>query len=513
MSFSPLSPNKSKLNSPINFQSRSTQNPVSDVWWKYDSCAIFFVLFPFLVSGFQPEETLPHWTVLISNLFTVVEVGVTIKILVTWPAQWTDKMLQADQNTEIGKFHGGIEYVNAFSPRKSTIIGGIGGIPSETSTDSRRARIFGLSCEFCGIFGAICILYWVKRQIILSNDVLAQAGSINLVMFSLWELFKFAARVTAIFSSERSKASEINVQRPNFSSPVKSGALVPTERRLSEYKLPKSRAPNFSAKGAKFDNIDLFKEVTVMITPFPLSHQPRPAKKSVEKVRKPKKAILPIIKESESELSPVLPQLQPPPPIQSPPTLKLHDYDSLQRKTEEFLRQNFSMRKTVTPKEMSLSQSWLEVNEYMQNPATARRIQFFENLHRKKEKHQNRAFGVACRIMDSIKKFDIHTGVTGAIYRIAVRPIMSLSRFVYAVGILIPINCLKLTITVALFFPRIWVRIFILSPIFLVVKYSNIGLGNFQSFHERNGIPVSNEKLFQVICRNILEMAQKQKQH
>lgn len=511
MSFSPLSSNKSKLNSPIKFQAKSTQNPVSDVWWNYDSCAIFFVLFPFLISEFRQEEQIPHWTILISNLFTVVEVGLTVKILVTWPAQWTDKMLPGVQNTATGKFNGGTDYVNAFSPNKSTGIGEIGGIPTETLTASQRARNFGISCELCGILGSICILYWVKHQFIFSNDVLSQAGNIDLAMFSLWECFKFAARVTAIFSTESSKTNDTKVQHSNFSSPVKLGALVPAEPRLSAYKLPKSRNSNFSAKGAKFDNIDMFKEVTVMITPFPLSHQPRPAKRPVENVRKPTKAILPIIKESDTEMSPVLPQLQPPPPIQSPLTLKLHDYDSLQRKTEDFLRQNFSMRKTVTPREMSLSQSWQNVNEYMQNPTTARRFQFFENLHRNKEIHQNRAFVIVCRIMDSIKKFDIHTGYTGAIYRVAVGPITSLSRFVYAVGILIPVNCLKLTLTVALFLPRIWVRIFILSPIFLVVKYFNIGLGNFQSFPERNGIPVSNEKLFQVICRNILEMAQKRK--
>lgn len=534
LSFSLRQPPKSPngLNSPVEQESDNPKWASSKSWRLYDDLALLFVIVPFSAGLFRFGQVQPHWSLLLSNIFTVIEVGCTVKFLITWPPSWTDKL--QGKKEKVGRMmrnlvkkegDGKLDKLGEPEGTPFEVLAPIMGTATFCTESSQKLQVFGFAAEILGVTISVVLLLWVRSHVV--PPVMAEACNVNIVMFSLWEGFKWATRLACVVyeESEGKLQNELNQNGMEQSFDAKTRMSM---RGNGEY----SSGPIHKSASAV---PHVLKEVTVTITPFPMSIQPR--RQAVlqrnESAKITRISPLPVIKEAEHERVVTFPRKKLIKEVEHEHTLDLEDIitkvhspeglvvllpmpevESLQKKTEDFLRESFMAVKEsddpfaeqhVTIPQF-LSHSWSKIHEYMRDPSKTKRILFFETLHRSRERQQNRAYNFACGVAELIRNFDVHRGKIGVIYRLLCRPAVAAVKFFYSVVFLIPYNIAKLSVSLVLFLPRIWVRIFILSPIYLVVDY--FGMHNRKTFREyRNthGFPMSEGKLSQAICKAILE--------
>lgn len=494
-------------------QSMVPKLSTSSSWWKYDYMAILFVLLPYFVSIFFSYKSPIDWPTTVSDLLLVVEVAWTVKFLMAWPSSWTNQLIQSKRNL--------INYVNSielsdgapqpeYNLNYEVIISNL-----QAAQQLHRSQKYGFAAEFGGVLVSSFLFKWIRCHLSANHGGVSE---VNICMFLLWGTFKTCVHYAALISSESAFDSEV-ITTAEYVTEVN---LAFVSKMLSEKNT--ARRDSMDAKGKRdpgdvskmvADPHDsqvphILKEVSVSFMPFPLS---LPKKLSVCYPRASKVLALPVIHEmAEHDLfvPSALPSPTPRSSRQRSRTDNYYpDYPSAQKLPPDCAPQPYSgiplpsSLVVSSPDEWSqdiaspggfFKHSMAKLCEYMNDPENTKSIKLFESLHQRTHESRIKMIDSVWNLWEYATNFDTHAGILGLMYYLLFRPIAACVTIFYIMVFLVPFKLTKLAFAIILYLPRMYLRIFVLAPLYLVVKYvlerSKLKEGSreIRELHAENGI-------------------------
>lgn len=459
-------------------------------WWKYDYLAILFVLLPYFVSIVFSYKSPIDWPTTVSDLLLAVEVAWTVKFLMAWPSSWTDQLIQSKRNL--------INYVNSielgdgaplpeYNLNYEVIISNL-----QAAQHLHRWRKYGFAAEFCGVLVSGLLFKWIRSHLSANHGGVSE---VNICMFLLWGTFKTCVHYTALIQSESAFDSEV-IASADYVTEVN---LAFVSKMLSEKNTARRGSMDAKSKRNPGDvsNVvgdphqsqvpHILNEVSVSIMPFPLS---LPKKLAVCYPRASKVLALPVIHEMAEH------DLFSPSPLPSPSARSsrqrsridnyYHNYPNSQKLPPDLAPQPYSgiplpsSLVVSSPEEWSpdvsspggfFKHSMAKLCEYMNDPENTKSIKLFESLHQRTHDSRIKMVDSVWNLWEYATNFDAHTGISNLMYKLLFRPIAACVTVFYTMVFLVPFNLAKLAFAIVLFVPRMYLRIFVLTPIYLVVKY------------------------------------------
>lgn len=503
-------------------------------WWKYDYLAILFVLIPYFVSIFFSCKSPTDWPSTISDLLLVVEVAWTVKFLMAWPSAWTDQLIQYKRNL--------INYINSIdldingsALPESTLNYEVAISNLKAAHHLHSLQKYGFLAEIGGVLVSTILFKWIRSHL-SENNGLVGVSDVSISMFLLWGMFKTCVHYTALVQSESAFDSESttvggNVTEANLgfvSRLISEKNLAP--RDVMERKTATNSNPVSKLVSEEIPHVPhILKEVSVSIMPFPLS---LPKKPTVCYPRVSKVLALPVIHEmAEHDLLVHSPTSRP--STRSPPQESIIDgYYSkpssgqkLPLIRDPLLYSRVSLLSSIgasSPDEIHdfsqesysfpgfFKHSMAKICEFMNDPENTKSIKLFESLHRRTHDSRVKMFDSAWNLWEYATTFDLHAGFSSLIFKLVFHLIVGTLKVFYGIFFLIPYNLAKLGLAIALFVPRILVRIFVLMPIFLVVKFVSKkmklekGAVEFRGNRAQNELPVSPDRFTRSLCKILI---------
>lgn len=470
--------------------------------WKYDYLAILFVVLPYTVSIMYEGSSLHEWPSTVSNTLMIVEVSWIVKFLMSWPASWTDLLIQSRK--QMLNYIKSLELGNEVPSPESALNYEVSASTVQTVKLLRKYQNYGFFLEGLGVLASLVLFAWVRTQlaVTLHNQSLTH---VNLVMFVLWGAFKWVIHFVSVnFEDVSFEAGAFTLQAPSpviskciradyavEKPPQKDMGLQPVPKAFTLHPLPKEAFPE---KHLPLTNLP--QEVTVSITPFPLSIA---SKRDIALVReplwkRPKILSLSVIKEvCEPEVDP---------PVSLSASLYAPDSRLASSSENMVLAAETEQQPTTGAQEKTkrtptsneariarfLKQSRAKIYEYMQDQSRTSSISIFSSLHLEIQTPTN-ARKMVFGSWDALHDISLHNGVLRLGYLMVMFPVV-MARIAFITWYVVPVCFLKLWFAFSVCLARFSVRILVIMPMVFVA-----GLGERSPrVRERTRVSVFRER-------------------
>lgn len=496
-------------------------------WWKYNYLAILFVVILYLVSIFFSCTSSTNWASTISDLLLVLEVAWTVKFLMTWPTNWTEQLILSKRKL--------INYVNSIDLAIGNVPNGpetalnyeVAASNLQAAQNLHRYQKYGFLAEFGGVLVSALLFKWTRLQL-SAVDGAVGFSEVNIAMFVLWGTFKLSIHLASVVYDESSFDSDtiadggyVTEMNLDFVARViceRSNAARQTRilvKSSDVSQVPNKEPPHIPAP-------HIFDNSSISIMPFPLSLSRKlmvfPKASKVRTLA----AIQEVIEHDEiiqspksarclAQVSGIQKHIPNPQDNKSLPIQVSHPYSATPGISPVQCCLTDTDESSDVPRALGFFRiSMAKIHQYMIDPENHNSIKLFESLYQKTHQSRIKVFDSVWNLWEYIQNFDMHSGFFGLLNIAILHPLKTVIKIFYGVLFLVPFNLVKLVVAIVSFVPRTLIRIFIMAPIYLVVKYATENgnskslISGIRDYHVQNGIPVSADHLTQSICRAIL---------